>query len=140
MRSWPEGEWAVAESQRGMTHTHKVKFVCQSATSWITGIFLRGKIEIFTVGLGSTYRVLQRDHAGSSGNCMPRRNALKNGHIPETKGWALYRRVSELLLSSKERWRRRKWNVYAKVQRPFIKCLIKKKEERKKERSLFFPY
>ena len=70
MRSWPEGEWAVAESQRGMTHTHKVKFVCQSATSWITGIFLRGKIEIFTVGLGSTYRVLQRDDAGSSGNCM----------------------------------------------------------------------
>ena len=138
MRSWPEGEWAVAESQRGMTH--KVKFVCQSATSWITGIFLRGKIEIFTVGLGSTYRVLQRDDAGSSGNCMPRRNALKNGHIPETKGWALYRRVSELLLSSKERWRRRKWNVYAKVQRPFIKCLIKKKKERKKERSLFFPY
>ena len=33
---------------------------------------------------------------------MPRGNALKNGHLPERKGSALYRRVSELLLSTKE--------------------------------------
>ena len=128
------GRWvSCCWVQRGMTH--KVKFVCQGATSWITGIFLRGKIEIFTGGLVSSYVALKRDNAGWGGNCMPRRNALKNGHIPKRKGWALYRRVSELLLSSQERWRRRKWNLYAKVQRPFIKCLIKKKEDRKKEVS-----
>ena len=36
----------------------------------------------------------------------------------ERKGWALYRRLSELLLSPKEGWRRMKWNLYAKVQCP----------------------
>ena len=38
--------------------------------------------------------------------------------LPERKVWALYRRVSELLLSPKEGWRRMKWKFYAKVQRP----------------------
>ena len=45
-------------------------------------------------------------------------NALRNGHIPERKGWALYRRKSELLLRLKERWYRINWNEYAIVQRP----------------------
>ena len=34
------------------------------------------------------------------------------------KGGALYRRVSEQLLSHKERWCRMNWKLYAKVQRP----------------------
>ena len=34
------------------------------------------------------------------------------------KGWALYLRVSELLLSPKEGWRRIKWNLYTKTQHP----------------------
>ena len=38
--------------------------------------------------------------------------------LPERKGWALYRRVSELLLSPKEGWRRMKWKFYAEVQHP----------------------
>ena len=38
--------------------------------------------------------------------------------LQERKVWALYRRVSELLLSPKEGWRRMKWKLYAKVQRP----------------------
>ena len=38
--------------------------------------------------------------------------------LQERKVWALYRRVSELLLSPKEGWRRMKWKFYAKVQRP----------------------
>ena len=75
LSSLPEGEWAVAESQK-------------------------------------------KDGAGWSKNCMSRCNALKNGHLPERKGWALYRRVSELLLSPKEGWRRMKWKMYAEVQRP----------------------
>ena len=34
------------------------------------------------------------------------------------KSWALYQRVSELLLSPKVRWRRMKWKLYAKAQHP----------------------
>ena len=49
---------------------------------------------------------------------MPRCNALKNRHLPERKGWVLYRRVSELILSHNKGGRRMKYKVYAKVQRP----------------------
>ena len=38
--------------------------------------------------------------------------------LQKRKVWALYRRVSELLLSPKEEWRKMKWKVYAKVQHP----------------------
>ena len=105
MSSLPEGEWAVAESQRGITQDD-VKILCRGATPWKTGIFLRGRVELFTGGWVSCCWVPKRDDAGWSENCMPRCNALKNGHLPERKGWALYRRVSELLLSPKKGWRR----------------------------------
>ena len=59
MSSLPEGERAVAESQKGI---------------------MQDEVKI----------------------CMPRCNSLKNGYLPERKGLALYRRVSELLLSPKE--------------------------------------
>lgn len=36
---------------------------------------------------------------------MPRCNNLKNGYLPERKGWALYRRESEQVLCCKEGWR-----------------------------------
>ena len=49
LRSLLDGDWAVAESQRGMTQ-HEVKSVCQGATPWKTGIFLRGRFELFTRG------------------------------------------------------------------------------------------
>ena len=84
LSSLPEGEWAVTESQRGMT---------------------QGEVK----------------------NCMPKCNALKNGHLPETKSWTLYQRMSELLLSLKEGWRRMKWKLYAKVQRPEKRHLPKRK-------------
>ena len=38
--------------------------------------------------------------------------------FPERKGWALYRRVSELLLCPKDGWRRIKWNLYGKMHPP----------------------
>ena len=85
---------------------------------WETWIFKRGKFELFTGGWVSCCWVPKRDDAGWSKNCMPRCNALKNGHLPERKGWTLYWRVSELLLSPKEGWRRMKWKLYVKVQRP----------------------
>ena len=39
---------------------------------------------------------------------MPRWNTLQNRHLPERKGWALYRKVSKLWLSPKEGWRKMK--------------------------------
>ena len=100
-----EGEWAVAESQRRMTQD-EVKNVCQGATPWKTSIFLIGRVELFTEGWVRCCWVPKRDDAGWSEKCMSRCNALENGHLPNRKGWTLYRRVSELLLSPKEGWRR----------------------------------
>ena len=55
-------------------------------------------------GWVSYYWVPKLNDAGWIENCMPRSNALKNWHLPEKKGWPLYGRVSELLLSPKEGW------------------------------------
>ena len=81
----PEGEWAVAESQRGMTQI-EVRVVCQYAKPWKTGIFLRGRVELFTGGWVSCCWVPKRDDAGWGENCMPRCNVLINGHLPEGLG------------------------------------------------------
>ena len=62
LSSLPEGEWAVAESQRGMTQD-EVKILCQGATPWKTGIFLRGRVELFTGGWVSCCWVPKRDDA-----------------------------------------------------------------------------
>ena len=62
LSSSPEGEWAVAESQREKTHD-EVKNVCQCATPWKTGIFLRGRAELFTGGWVSCCWVPRRDDA-----------------------------------------------------------------------------
>ena len=108
MSSLPASEWAVAESQRGMTQDW-VKFVWQGkrperrASSW--------EVELFTGGWVSCSWDPKRSDTGWSGNYMSRCNTLKNGHLRERKSWAFYRRVSELLLSPKEGWRREweKW-------------------------------
>ena len=62
MSSLPEGEWAVDESQRGMAQDEK-KFVCRGVTPWKTGIFLRGRVELFTRGWVSWCSVPKRDDA-----------------------------------------------------------------------------
>ena len=62
-----EGEWAVAESQRGMTQD-EVKILCQGATPWKTGISLRGRVELFTGGWVSCCWVPKRDDAGNEKN------------------------------------------------------------------------
>ena len=105
LSSLPECEWAVAESQRGMKQD-ELKIVCRGATPWKMGIFLREKVELFTGVWVNCCWVPKRYEAGWSENCMPRCNALKNGHLPKRKSWALYRRVSELVLSAKEGWLR----------------------------------
>ena len=115
--SLPEGEWAVAKPQRGTTQD-EVKIVCQGATSWKTGNFLTGGVELFTGGWVNCCWAPKRDDAGWSENCMPRCNALNNRYLLEMKGRTLYRGVNKLLVSPKERWCRMKWKLYAKVQRP----------------------
>ena len=103
MSSRPEGEWALAEYQRRMMQD-EVNIVCQGAAPWKTGIFLTGRVGLFTGGWVSCCWVPKRNDTRSSKNFMPRCGTLKNGHLPERKGWTLYRRVSELLLSPKEGW------------------------------------
>ena len=88
LSSLPEGEWAVAESQRGMTQD-EVSIVYRGATPWKKGILLRERVELFTGGWVSCCWVPKRDDAEWSENCMPRCNALGNGHLSERKGWAL---------------------------------------------------
>ena len=61
MSSLSEGEWAVAESQRGITQD-EVKSVCQGATPWKTSIFLRGKVELFIGRWVSCYWIPKRDN------------------------------------------------------------------------------
>ena len=108
--SWEEGlisllkgEWAVAESQKGMTQD-EVKILCRGTTPWKMGIFLRRKFELFTKVCVSCWWVPKRDDVRWSKNCMLRCNALKNGHLLERKGWTLYQRVSELVLGPKMGW------------------------------------
>ena len=101
----PEGEWDVVEHQREMTQD-EMEIVCQSETLRKTGIFLRGRVELLTGGWVSCCWVPKRDDAGWNESYMPRCNALKNGHLPERRGCAPCWRVSELLLSPKERWLR----------------------------------
>ena len=62
-----EGEWAVAESQRGMSQ-NKVKIVCRCATPWKMSIFLRGKISLFTGGWVNWCWVLKRYDAENERN------------------------------------------------------------------------
>ena len=62
---------------------------------WETWFFQIGSDELFTGEWVSCCWVPKRDDAGLSEVCMPRSKALKNGHLPERKDWALYRMVSE---------------------------------------------
>ena len=85
---------------------------------WEIPFFQRGRIELFTGGWVSCCWVPKRDDKGWTENFVPRRNSLKSEHLPDRKGWAFYRTMSELLLSPKEGWRRMKLKLYAKVQLP----------------------
>ena len=90
------GEYQTKVSPGRIMWEHK-----QNNKPWETWLYQRGKDELFTGGWVSCCWVPNRDDAGWSENYMPKCNALKNGHLPEGKGWDLYRRVSELLLSPK---------------------------------------
>ena len=67
LSSLPEGDCAVAESQRGMTQ-NKVKLACRCATQWKMRIFRRGEVELFTGGWVSWCWVPKRDDAENEKN------------------------------------------------------------------------
>ena len=67
LSSSPESEWAVAESQRGITQD-KIKLVCRYATPWDMGIFLRRRVELFTTGRVSWCWVPKKDDAENEKN------------------------------------------------------------------------
>ena len=60
LSSLPEAEWAVAESQKGITQ-NEVKIVCRGATPWKAGIFLRGRVELFTWAIAEFQRGMTQD-------------------------------------------------------------------------------
>ena len=78
MSFWLDGKWALAGSQ-GRIIQDEVKIVCQDVAPWKTGIFLRGKVDLFAWEWVSCCWVPKRDNAGWSENFIPRCNALKNG-------------------------------------------------------------
>ena len=91
-----------------LSGTLNSKFVCQGATPWKTGIFVRGRVERFTESWVSCCWVPKRDDLGWSKICILTWNSLRNCHLPERNGWALYRRVSELVMRLKEGWHQEK--------------------------------
>ena len=79
MSSLRESEWAVAESQKGMTQD-EVKIV--SHWKWNTlknGRLLRGMFELFSGWWVSSCWVRKRDDVRWSENCMSRCNSMKTG-------------------------------------------------------------
>ena len=62
---------------------------------WETWFIQRGRDEPFTGGCVRCCWAPIRDDGGQSEICMPRCIALKNRHLPDRKGWDLYRRVIE---------------------------------------------
>ena len=78
LSSLPVGDWAVAESQRGMTQD-KVKTVCRGATPWKAGIFLRGSVELFTGGWVSCCWVPKRDDAENEKNNYKKNQGNRKG-------------------------------------------------------------
>ena len=85
-----------------------MKFVCQSTSPLKTGIFLNGRVELVIRGWVSCCWVPKSDGARWS----------SNAHLSERNGWALFRRVNELLLSPKEGFVRINWNYFANVKGP----------------------
>ena len=118
------GQRAVAMSQREMTQNKK-KSVCQGRTPWKTGIFLGGRVELFTGMSVSCWWVPKRDETGWSESCMPRCNTLRNGYLPERKGWVLSRRA---VAESQKRMSKRMERMNARQ--------IKKTEKKSIKRNL----
>ena len=104
-------------------------------TPWETNIFLKGRVGLYTGTWVSWCWVSKRDHTGWSEISMPRYNALKIGHTSERKGWALYRRVSELLLKPTEEWRRISEISLPTCNALRLKTVSKKKKKKRKKRK-----
>ena len=84
----------------------RAELICQGATPQKTGIFLRGGFSFLLEGKWAdpeSQKGMVQDKGGIS---MSRRSALKKEHLPKRKDLIFCRRVSNLMMSSKEGWRR----------------------------------
>ena len=89
----PVGEWAVAETQRGVTQD-EVEIICQGATPWKTGIFVRGRVELFTGGWVSSCWVPKRDDAENEKNDYKTDEGKRKGKYNHFVWWNLiYKKV-----------------------------------------------
>ena len=101
MSSLSEGEWDVASPKEGWCRMKwKLYAKMQRPEKWASSL---------KEGFGSLpegERAVAEFQRGKTQDkvkvCTPRCNVLKKDHLPERKGSSLYRRVSEVLLSSKE--------------------------------------
>ena len=71
LNSFSKGEWVVSGFQRGMMQD-KVKLVCQGATPWKTGNFLKGRVDFFTGGRLTRCWAPKRNESGQSEISMSR--------------------------------------------------------------------
>ena len=106
LSSLPEGEWAVAESQRGMTQD-EVKIVCQGATPWRTSIFLIGRVELFTGGWVRCCWVPKRDDAGNEKNPSKHLNVVSTLLL----GWYDVAMSHNVKSTLKQHCVRQSWNL-----------------------------
>ena len=141
MSSLPEGDWAVAKSQRRMTQ-HEVKIVCQDTTPWKTGIFLIERVDFFTGGWVSCCWVPKRDDAGNEKNdCMTDEENRKGKYkhhvfvqLNIRKFFHSQVKLPKTVINSLQ------CAQFLWSDEFFIKCQKKKKKEGKKERSILFPF
>ena len=93
LNSLSGGEWAVAKSLREMTQ-NEMKIVCQGATPWKTGIFLRGRVELLTGRWVSCCWVPKRDDAENEKNNYKKNEGNRKGKYKHFVWYNLmYRKV-----------------------------------------------
>ena len=143
LSSLPEGEWAVAESQRGMTQD-KVKLVYRCATPWKMGIFLRGRFELFTGGWVNWCWVPKRDDADNEKNDYKTDEGNRKGKYKHLV-WCnlMYKKNFSFSFHSlpyKGSYKLFIMNRVSCSDEFFITHLISKKKERKKLKKGLIPF
>ena len=136
-----EGGWAVAESQRGMTQD-EVKNVCRGATPWKTGIFLRGRFELFTGGWVSWCWVPKRDDTENEKSSYKRDEGNRKEKYKHFV-WSnlMYKKVFHSLVKTYKG--SCKHLILGHVQCSdefFIKHLISKKKEKRERKKGLIPF
>ena len=138
LSSLPKGEWAVAESQKGMAQD-KVKLVCRCTTAWKTSIFLRGKVELFTGGWVSCCWVPKRDDAKNEKNDYKADEGNRKGkyrYLFWCNFWCIRKIFHSLLNTYKGSYKLLIISRVSCSDEFFIKRLILSQKKKKKRKGL----